>query len=168
MRLVVCLVALGLAGCTCGSDATQGVQIPHRVVERPPSQEKRKYDARGDLLESANRIEGLPMPEGLGEGTEFQGTKLFRTHLPIDRVARYFGQRLMTPTIEKRGKGAVFRSAKYTKGGEEFAEHKYTVSVLPGPGVTLVSVTVAKPYTGKPVDPKELADKYQELLERGQ
>jgi len=166
--LVLSLVLVGVAGCTCGSDSTQGAQIPREVLERPRGTAKRKYDSQGDLMESANRLKGLPMPEGLGESKEFQGSHMFRTHLPIDRLVRYFGQRLETTTVETRGKGAIYRKALFKKATPEFANYRYDVSILPAMNFTLVSVIVAPPPTGIEPDVKDLARQYQEILDRAQ
>lgn len=165
---VLSIVLVVLAGCTCGSDSTQGAQIPRNVLDRPQDAPKRKFDEKGDLIESANRVKGLPMPEGLGEATEYQGTLRYRTHLPIDRLVRYFDTRLTTNGVEKRGKGAVFHKGRYKKESGDFVGYGYDVTVLPAMGFTIVSVIAAPPPTGIEPDVKELERQYKEIIERGQ
>ena len=60
---ILSVVLLVLGGCTCGSDATQGAQIPRNVLERPREVTKRKYDAQGELIDRIfDRIEAIFKP----------------------------------------------------------------------------------------------------------
>lgn len=80
---------------------------PELVREVPPP----IFDPNGDLLESDQLFAWVTLPRGLEPVLELEGRTVYRTEVPIYKVQRYFGPRLLTGAVERRGDGIVYLGA---------------------------------------------------------
>ncbi len=69
------------------------------------------YDADGNLLESDDVVAGLRLPRGLETILDHDREHIYESRVPIAKINRYFGPRLVTGDVSRRGSGAVFRAA---------------------------------------------------------
>ena len=69
------------------------------------------YDDEGNLLESDRVVAGLRLPRGLDTIVDDDRVHIYETRVPITKVHRYFGPRLITGEVDQLGSGAVFRAA---------------------------------------------------------
>lgn len=65
------------------------------------------YDAEGDLLESETRVAGLALPRGLETVFEEERRHVYRSDVPLAKLQRYFGVRLVTGQVDTRPNGSV-------------------------------------------------------------
>lgn len=122
-----------LSGCSGGRSAEDehGPALPppsgpqQRAAQAPPL-----YDAEGNLLESDVVVAGLRLPRGLDVARSEERVHVYTSRVPTDKMARYFGVRLLTGQVVRVGPGAVFKAAdvRGVRGGSV----KLEVSVLSG------------------------------------
>ncbi len=132
--VVTWAVALVTACGSHGSDNHRGQRIAPvkpatRTRAKPPPP---LYGPNGALLPSDRSIAGLEMPRGLEQTIEARRRHVFTTRVPLAKVQRYFGTRLITGQVDRIGEGAVFHAAvpRHVEGGVV----KLDVSILPIPG----------------------------------
>ncbi len=125
---------------------------PPRQIHDPMAE---LYDENGVPRESDERVAGLTLPRGL---TEVEGASRDRLHvytseIPPQKLLRYFGPRLMTFNVERRGPAAIYHEAsprEATAGNvkldvtiEPSSEHASRVEIFdrppPPPEGTVVS-----------------------------
>jgi len=132
--LGVVLLLVGASACSGGRAAEDehGPALPRarngaQVTHTSPAP---LYDDEGNLLESDQVVAGLTLPVGLEQARSEPRIHVYTSRVPTDKVARYFGARLMTGQVVRIGQGAVFKSAdvRNVRGGSV----KLEVSVLAG------------------------------------
>jgi len=153
----VALLVLGGVG--CGDDApapeptrTNEVERYQKAVgsARPPE----LYGPDGELLPSDLVIAGLKLPRGLELVFEDGREHTYQTTVPLAKVQRYFGLRLITGDVRRMGDTAVFREAepKNVVGGTV----KFDVTIIPD-GRNRVRVKVVE-LPGTPQNPRPEAE----------
>lgn len=148
-RLFVLCLALALSACSSKSKddsnpprereaAKQSADAP---VNKPVV---RRFDADGRLLPSDDWIVGIRLPRGAEVFREDGLQHVYRIRAPIDKVLAYFGPMMITGSVERRGKGAIYKRASVR--GAEVNPTKVDVSILEvGSSLTRISVTELPP-----------------------
>ncbi len=147
-----------LVGCSSGRSAEDddGPVLPPpsqtqtRQAETPPL-----YDAEGNLLESNQVVAGLTLPRGLEPVRSEPRLHVYTSRVPTDKVARYFGVRLLTGQVVRIGQGAIFKAAdvRDVRGGSI----KLEVSVLSGSAApTRVEIIELPPVPEHPLSDQEV------------
>lgn len=115
---IVCL-ALVVAATACGDDGgvapVETVELPSATAERIREEEEVDpiLGADGELLESDVIIAGLTLPRGLEEGRQTERDHIYYANgIPMIKVLRYFGTRLLTGQVDEIGDGAIYRRAR--------------------------------------------------------
>lgn len=151
------VLVLGLASACAEGDRAQPREVP---APRPDNPERGRlhvdrnllFGPDGELLESDQKIAGLPLPKGLDVVREGERSHVYFTQAPLVKVQRYFGPRLTTTEVERIGAGVVYRQAipKGVRGGQV----RMDVSLLPATGGrTRVEVVELPPAPIVPDDP---------------
>ncbi len=102
-------------------------------------------------------IAGLPLPRGLepilNEGREH----VYRTKVPLEKLQRYFGPRLLTGRVEPLGGGVVYRGARPrdARGGVVPLD----VKLVPGAAGTRVEIIEVPPEPQRPPSLEQLQAK---------
>jgi hypothetical protein len=152
------LALLVLAGCghRAGEPADERVFTPPPHAETVVAERQEAVRVLGDdgqLLPSTQFSGGVRLPRGLEpvQGESDARAHVFVTHLPPDKLARYFGPMLVTGAVTRVGAGVVYHGATI-RGSTSQA--RVDVSILPS-GVQqtrvqideLSVVTTAEPLT---------------------
>ncbi|MDH4281536.1 MAG: hypothetical protein OEV36_02675 [Myxococcales bacterium] len=146
--LALVLLAL-LCGCTSKpardeqprSAAPSGEASESAATKKRPT---RNFDSQGRLIPSDDYVVGIRLPRGAELFREEELLHVYRIRAPIDKVLAYFGPMMITGSVERQGKGAVYRRASVR--GAEVNPTKVDVSVLEvGSGMTRISVTELPP-----------------------
>jgi len=143
-------LSVAVAGCTSEPERRAPIVRSGAPAEKTgaetPKQEPvtRNYDAQGKLLPSDDYIAGIRLPRG-AELSHDEGLRhVYRIQAPIDKVLAYFGPMMITGSVERRGKGAVYKRASVR--GAEVNPTKVDVSILEvGYSLTRISVTELPP-----------------------
>ena len=86
--------------------------LPPTEAAVPPATEVALYDDEGNLLGSGERLAGLELPRGLTPALQDGRRHVYRSDVPMVRVQRYFGVRLVTGAVDALPTGgAVYRDA---------------------------------------------------------
>ena len=102
------------------------------------------YDPEGKLLPSDEYIIGLRLPRGTKLYREDRLQHVYRIQAPIEKVLAYLGPMLITGSVERRGKGAIYKRASVR--GAEVNPTKIDVSILEiGHSLTRISVNEIPP-----------------------
>lgn len=147
-----------LVGCSGGRSAEDehGPALPApSVPQQRQAQTPPLYDADGNLLESDVVVAGLRLPRGLDEARSEDRIHVYTSRVPTDKVARYFGVRLLTGQVVRVGQGAVFKAAdvRGVRGGSI----KLEVSVLAGSAApTRVQITELPTAPARPLSDSEV------------
>lgn len=134
LPLLVFTLGLALAGCSSkpaqeaqsSSGAASKEQPAPEAAKRAAS--PRRFDAEGRLLPSDDWVAGIRLPRGAELSREDGLLHVYRVRAPVDRVLAYIGPMMVTGSVERRGKGAVYKRASVR--GAEFNPTKVDVSVL--------------------------------------
>jgi hypothetical protein len=107
---------LGVA-LSCGNDAPSPEPKGPSEVERyersvGSARGPQLYGPDGDLLPSDEMIAGLKLPRGLEPVFEEGRDHTYETTVPLAKVQRYFGLRLMTGDVRRMGDRSVFKAAE--------------------------------------------------------
>jgi len=149
-ELLVLSLLAALAGCT--SQPERGAERRHADSPADPAVEEpakrptiaRRYDTDGDLLPSDDYIVGIRLPRGAESSRDTELEHVYRIRAPIGKVLAYFGPMMITGSVERRGKGAVYKRASVR--GSEVNPTKVDVSILEvGINLTRISVTELRP-----------------------
>lgn len=89
------------------------------------------YDAEGVPRESDERVAGLVLPRGLtpAAGVHDERLHVYTSEIPPAKLLRYFGPRLVTMNIERRGPAAIYHEA--TPRGVTGGNVKLDVTIEP-------------------------------------
>ncbi len=112
------------------------------------------YASDGSLLPSGEVVAGLPLPRGL-EPILSQGREhVYRSKVPLEKLQRYFGPRLLTGQVEPLGGGVVYRGARPrdARGGVV----RLDVKLVPGAAGTRVEIVELPPEPEHPPSVEEL------------
>ena len=148
--LLPIIVLLTLVGCDskpaqeAQGGASEAVQEQPKAEAPPPRTSPRRFDAEGRLLPSDDYIVGIRLPRGTELYREDGLLHVYRVRAPIDRVLAYIGPMMITGSVERRGKGAVYKRASVR--GAEVNPTKVDVSILEvGSNTTRISIMELPP-----------------------
>lgn len=148
--LLILALVLGLAG--CNSKPERAVQSSDgeslREQEKAESAQRktnpRRFDAEGRLLPSDDYIVGIRLPRGAELYREDGLLHVYRIRAPIKKVLAYIGPMMVTGSVERLGKGAVYKRASVR--GAEVNPTKVDVSILEvGSNTTRISIMELPP-----------------------
>ena len=152
LRSPLFILALWAALTSCTSEPERRAQNvhdeapAHKTGADAPKQEPfvRNYDAQGKLLPSDDYIAGVRLPRGAKLSRDEGLHHVYRIQAPIEKVLAYFGPMMITGSVERRGKGAVYK--RESVRGAEVNPTKVDVSILEvGYSLTRISVTELPP-----------------------
>ncbi|HEY8426933.1 MAG TPA: hypothetical protein VIL20_01105 [Sandaracinaceae bacterium] len=116
MRWMIAIAACALAACS--KEAPPSVDGVGAELPAPPPREVRDpraelYDENGVPRESDERVAGLPLPRGLTkvEALSDERRHVYTSEMPPSDLLRYFGPRLVTMRIDRRGEAVIYREA---------------------------------------------------------
>jgi len=110
------------------------------AVERAP----RIFDVDGRLVASNEYVVGIPMPRGVELFRADEVNHVYRIRAPIDKVLAYFGPLMITGSVKRLGKGAIYKRASVR--GAEVNPTKVDLSILEvGSNLVRISVTELPP-----------------------
>lgn len=147
-QLLVLVLSLPMP-CGCSGEAppsTDGVGAPVETPRRPERERGEElYDAQGVPLESDERVAGLVLPRGLtkNEPVSTERRHVYSSRVPPGRLLRYFGPRLTTVQIDRRGESVTYRES--TVRGARGGEVKLDVSIRPSSAHEAVVEIVERP-----------------------
>ena len=120
-------MVIGLGAMGCGGEPDAPV-VSEEVAPPPvvPQAETRQapeplYGADGELLESDELVAGLRLPRGLTPMLSEDRRHVYRSDVPLVKMQRYFGPRLVTGQVDTRPSGrATYVDAvpRDVRGGE--------------------------------------------------
>jgi hypothetical protein len=141
---------LALAGCRskpapeAQGGASEAAREQAEAESAAPSTSPRRFDAEGRLLPSDDYIAGIRLPRGAELFREDGLLHVYRIRAPIDKVLAYIGPMMITGSVVRRGKGAVYKRASVR--GAEVNPTKVDVSVLEvGSNTTRISIMELPP-----------------------
>jgi len=149
LALVLALLAT-LTSCTSkpereapsGADDAPREEAKAEIEKRKPFE--RRFDVEGRLLPSDDYIVGIRLPRGAELFREDELMHVYRIRAPIKKVLAYIGPMMVTGSVERRGKGAVYKRASVR--GAEVNPTKVDVMILElGNNLTLISVRELPP-----------------------
>jgi hypothetical protein len=110
------LLALGACRREAPPTPAQGAPVfdPAAAVELAEAAERaRVYGDDGELLESDVFAGGVKLPRGLREepGSASAFVHTFETNTDFVKLIRYFGPRVLTGNVERRGGQVIYRNA---------------------------------------------------------
>ncbi len=68
-------------------------------------------DAKGNLVESDQIVAGLRLPRGLRFIKTKERWHVYETTLPLEKIQKYFGRRLITGEVDRKSHRVVYRGA---------------------------------------------------------
>jgi hypothetical protein len=146
--LLTLLLTLG----GCSSKPAQEVEgVASEATKELPTAEAparrtnpRRFDAEGRLLPSDDYIAGIRLPRGAELHRQDGLLHVYRVRAPIGKVLDYIGPMMITGSVERRGKGAVYKRASVR--GAEVNPTKVDVSILEvGSNKTRISIMELPP-----------------------
>lgn len=149
-RLLILALVLGLAGCNskperaAQSSDGQSLRDQEKAESAQRKTSPRPIDAEGRLLPSDDYIVGIRLPRGAELYREDGLLHVYRIRAPINKVLAYIGPMMITGSVERRGKGAVYKRASVR--GAEVNPTKVDVSILEvGSNTTRISIMELPP-----------------------
>lgn len=148
--LLVVALLLALAGCNSKPEreaqSGAGEAVPEKA--QPESAKRtaspRRFDGEGRLLPSDDYIVGIRLPRGTELYREDGLLHVYRIRAPIQKVLAYIGPMMITGSVERRGKGAIYKRASVR--GAEVNPTKVDVSILEvGSNTTRISILELPP-----------------------
>jgi hypothetical protein len=115
--LVLFASAAALAVVACSEQPPSAEGVGEVVVEAPPPRRLPTgldlYDEEGVPRESTERVAGLVMPVGLSKVGELSRERrhVYTSQIPPEKLLRYFGPRLTTMDVQRRGSMVSYREA---------------------------------------------------------
>ncbi|MCG8555304.1 MAG: hypothetical protein MJD61_08455 [Proteobacteria bacterium] len=109
------------------------------------------YDAEGNLLPSEQVLSGLTLPRGLTRKRAMRRRWVYESRVPVDKLRRYFGLRLITGQIRPGGGGITYVAAtpREAKGGVV----KLDVKVGDHPSTRGIAVVDIRELPPPPINP---------------
>ncbi|MGF1466114.1 MAG: hypothetical protein ACFCGT_08260 [Sandaracinaceae bacterium] len=156
------------AGCSSPPPSQEGLDEP---VAPPPPRPARPaaeqlYDADGVPLPSETRVAGLVLPVGLTPLRRTERRHIFTSRIPAGRLLRYFGPRLMTMEVERRGSRVTYRDATPRDAGGAMMHLDVTVEPTSGTEARVEIVERAPPPPeGTVVTVDEVQRRFREAME---
>lgn len=165
--VLIASLALGACGSETGEALPETVAPPPAVaaVEARPQAES-LYGPDGVLLPSDTLVAGLPLPRGLDVVVEDGRRHVYTTDVPLGRVQRYFGVRLITGAVDARpAGGATYHDAlpRDARGSSVHLEVTIEPSSASATRVEIVEIEPA-PLTSPPE--AETIERARERMER--
>lgn len=150
--LLVLALVLVLAGCTskpereAQSGGAEGPQEQAKAESAQRTASPRRFDGEGRLIPSDDYIVGIRLPRGAELYREDELLHVYRIRAPVEKVLAYIGPMMVTGSVERRGKGAIYKRASVR--GAEVNPTKVDVSILEvGSNVTRISIMELPPPT---------------------
>jgi hypothetical protein len=152
----------------CGGESD--VEVPQTETpegEAAPSEQSQAlqeelYGTDGQLLASNVTVAGLPLPRGLRPVRELDREHLYLTDVPLNKVQRYFGPRLVTGQVDRLGEGAVYRHA--TARDAQGALVRMDVMIIPTVSGTQVQIIELPPPPANPPSEEEIRRQINEQI----
>ena len=148
--LLILALVLVLAGCTskpereAQSGAGEALRKQANAESTKRKTNARRFDAEGRLLPSDDYIVGIRLPRGAELYREDGLLHVYRIRAPIAKVLAYIGPMMVTGSVERRGKGAIYKRASVR--GAEVNPTKVDVSILEvGSNATRISIMELPP-----------------------
>jgi hypothetical protein len=148
--LLILALVLGLAGCNskpepaAQSSAAESVREREKAESAQRKTTPRPFDAEGRLLPSDEYIAGIRLPRGAELHREDGLLHVYRIRAPINKVLAYIGPMMVTGSVERRGKGVIYKRASVR--GAEVNPTKVDVSILEvGSNTTRISIMELPP-----------------------
>jgi hypothetical protein len=138
--------------------------VPERVIPPGPPA---LYDAEGNLLESDERISGLVLPVSLEPVLAEDRRHVYQTAVPLIRVLRYFGPRLVTGRVDpSSGGGATYRDAlpRDAVGSSVHVD----VAITPSPRGTRIEIEELLPPPPTPPTEEEAMQDLARRMQQGE
>lgn len=151
IRPVLSMVLAAAVGCG-GEDV---VEVPSTAATEPEASsppvasnaEAELYGTDGQLLASNETVAGLILPRGVEAVREEDRRHVYTTKVPLTKVQRYFGPRLITGQVDRIGQGAIYRRA--TPRDTQGATVPLDVSIIPTPNGTRIDIIELPPAPTK-------------------
>jgi hypothetical protein len=169
-RRSLMFVVVLLAACGGGDRDAEGreaepiaVLPPERVpVPGPPS----PYDEEGELRESDDHVSGLVLPVSLEPLVTEDRRHVYTTSVPMTKVLRYFGPRLVTGRVDPRaGGGASYRDALPQGATGSYIHVDVTITPIPGPATRVEIEELLPPPTTPPTEQEAMEDLARRIRE---
>jgi len=148
--LLVFTLLLTLGGCSSKRAQEAQVGASEAAQEQPKAESAarstspRRFDGEGRLLPSDDYVVGIRLPRGAELYREDGLLHVYRVRAPIGKVLAYIGPMMITGSVERRGKGAVYKRASVR--GAEVNPTKVDVSILEvGSNTTRISIMELPP-----------------------
>ncbi|NNE17837.1 MAG: hypothetical protein HKN10_05090 [Myxococcales bacterium] len=125
---------LALGGCSSKPAQESQGGASEAAKEQPKAEpaarrtSPRRFDAEGRLIPSDDYIVGIRLPRGAELYRQDGLLHVYRVRAPIGKVLAYIGPMMITGSVERRGKGAVYKRASVR--GAEVNPTKVDVSIL--------------------------------------
>ena len=140
-------------------------EAPPEPEAEPETREPPVFDPQGRLLPSDDYAIGVRLPRGATLSLDQPPLRVYRIRAPIDRVLTFFGPQLITGSVERQGRGAIYRKASVR--GAEISPTKVTVSILEvGNGYTRIAITEVRPPPEHPPSVDETFRRAREEFRR--
>ena len=148
--LLILALVLGLSGCKSKPEREAQSGVGEALQEQADAESTkrktsaRRFDGEGRLLPSDDYIVGIRLPRGAELYREDGLLHVYRIRAPINKVLAYIGPMMVTGSVERRGKGAVYKRASVR--GAEVNPTKVDVSILEvGSNTTRISIMELPP-----------------------
>ncbi len=136
---------------------------PERVIPPGPPP---LYDEEGNLLESEERVSGVLLPVSLQMLVEEDRRHVYRTDVPITRVLRYFGPRLITGRVDPGvGGGATYRDALSRDSPASGVHIDVAITPIPGPSTRIEIEELLPPPRTPPTEEEAMQDLARRIRE---
>ncbi|MBW2460989.1 MAG: hypothetical protein JRH11_05040 [Deltaproteobacteria bacterium] len=155
---ILALAGLAAFAAACEEEVEERPPPPVIVEAQPPgpaANPNALYDEEGNLLESDVVVAGLRLPRGFELTVEVDRRHVYDSHVPIEKIHRYFGPRLITGQVDRHGDGATFREAvpRAARGGIV----KLDVSIVPRSRTTTrIEIRELLPAPANPLSEDEI------------
>ncbi len=165
-------MVLALGGGACGRGGDSAPELPEELAPMPETTRddapvrEAIYGDDGEVLESTQRVAGLPLPRGLETVLEDGRRHVYRSEVPLQKMQSYFGVRLVTGQVDARaGGGATYVDAvpRGVRGGEV----RLDVTVEPSSAAqSRVEIVERAPALVTPPTEEESLRRLRERMER--
>ncbi|MEM8606801.1 MAG: hypothetical protein AAGF92_06830 [Myxococcota bacterium] len=171
--LPVLLLALAVAVSGCKSDEPEAPAAapsePEAMAapeeEAPEAPRPSMYDANGRLVPSDDYVIGVRLPRGAEPTYQESILHVYRIGAPVERVLEFVAPQLITGSVERRGKGAMYRKASIR--GAEISPTKVDVLISDSrDGSTRITITELRPPPENPPPQDQTIQRARREFER--